>query len=241
MFNVGDISPVPGNDRRKQLVDALVKQLQQSQAQQGQAASAGDQSFMNLMKRRQPLLPSTPTRSANAGRDTAGVDLTGGNTIPGSLLPSLGPGAVGRGSGYSSPSAGIAAPRFIPGTALLSPGSGAAAIPAGAMPSLSNPVAAAGAAAPNSANPSVTITGASHSEPGGPAAGTAGMAGNPVSSINPSTGVYQTSGGTTLVGQDAKGAAFGSTPSGLLPLGNGMFLNPVTGMVLGGGASYGVR
>lgn len=86
-------------------------------------------------------------------------------------------------------------------------------------------------------------TGASQiPEPPGFGNPTGGMAGNPSSAMNPSTGIYQDPSGTSLAGQDAKGAAIGNAGGGganLIPVGNGVFYNPLTGQLSGNVGSLG--
>lgn len=204
MFQVGANNPNVGDDRRKQLLQALAQQLAQrfASAQPG-AGNLGGQ-FINPSKRRtvQHPAPFGAIRQAGAGRLTSGTP----------ILPSFGPGgAVGDhgGGGYQHP---VDLPAPTPGRLAghSSPLPGVP-VPGGTMAHVPVPMG----------TPSVPMSGAGSTVPvSGP--GAPQGAGAAVSAVQAS--------------QPFAGAS--STPStalgGLVPLGNGIYMDPSSGQVYGG-------
>lgn len=211
MFPVGALNPQPGNAAREQLLNQLVQQLQQRRSQAQQNVVTPASGFFDFMKKRQQQQQalSGAARPAGAGSQTALTALTNAHAIlPALLTAGLGAAAPRGDSAFMSGQPGAPVPQ--------APG-GEASHPM--VPAAPAPGAAGGTMSPvPAAIPSVPHTGGGGAIPAGQgivgsssAAHTASYAGTPAGAL--------------------------TTPSGLVPISPGVYLNPTTGQLFGGSGS----
>jgi hypothetical protein len=233
MFQIGAINPNVGDQRRQQLLQTLAQQFVQRQGA-GVPGEPGLPMFA-FNRKRTPVFGNA--NKVNPSLRSGRTDMTNASPIPDTIAKLLGPGGFGSASAnVMSPAAGMPIPGMGRPGALL-PTSSA---PAGnTAPAATPPPAAAptqsGAAANALLNPpnAGSLYGNSNLTP-------AQIASNQgVANTNPGnaqvTPAMVAQANAAPAGARSIGGAMVTTPSGMVPLGNGVFFNPATGAISGMG------
>ena len=238
MFQIGAINPNVGNDRRNQLLQQLMQQFMQQQGA-GMPGQPAPPTNLFQRQRRTPVF-GTAERAGSLRPGGGRSQVTGGNMIPTDVAARLGPGGIFRAAAnVMSPSSGAPVPGLgRPGALPAMTGSPiptgqGAPTPPGATPGGSNkivpgvspvtlPAPTASQQSPIDAQKALMAQYASAQtlQAQGNQAGAAAML---PSGANPTGG-----------NPAGIGAVPMTTPSGMIPLGNGVFFNPTTGAMFGG-------